>query len=122
MLLDRHLGECISHQSYHSMWSAYHKKFGNELLSLKTQNFNVKLNIFPFGLPTWLKSTNYNSLSTYKRDFFKNHKGKRVWVVVFSSFNDFFSQRMASLEIHLNSFRNIQSPRTTRVHVLLFRN
>ena len=40
MLLDRHIGECILHQSYHSMRSAYHKKFGNELLSLKTQNFS----------------------------------------------------------------------------------
>ena len=40
MLLDRHIEECISHQLYLSMWSAYHKKFGNELLSLKTQNFS----------------------------------------------------------------------------------
>ena len=118
MLLDRHIGECILHQSYHSMRSAYHKKFGNELLSLKTQNFNVKLNIFPFGLPTWLKSTNYNSLSASKRDFLKNHKGKKAWVVVFNSFSDFFSWMMAPLEIHFNSFRNIQSPRIKRVFLL----
>ena len=66
------------------MWSVYHRNFGNELLPFKRQtlsNFtilsarqDVKLNIFPFSFPTWLKSTNYNSLSASKRDFFKNHR------------------------------------------------
>ena len=66
------------------MWSVYHRNFGNELLPFKRQtlsNFtilsarhDVKLNIFPFSFPTWLKSTNYNSLSASKRDFIKNRR------------------------------------------------
>ena len=99
------------------MWSVYHRNFGNEFLPFKRQtlsNFtilsarhDVKLNIFPFSFPTWLKSTNYNSLSASKRKI--SLKIVEAWVVMFNSFNDFFSWRMASLEIHFNSFRNIQS-------------
>ena len=46
-------------------------------LTVLSARHDVKLNIFPFGLPTRLKSTNCNSLSASKRDFFKNHKGKK---------------------------------------------
>ena len=66
------------------MWSVYHRNFGNELLSFKGQTLSnstvlsvrndVKLNIFPFSLPTWLKSKNYNSLSASKGEFIKNRK------------------------------------------------
>ena len=38
---------------------------------------DVKLNNFPFGLPTRLKRTNFNSLSTPKRDFFKIMKARK---------------------------------------------
>ena len=108
------------------MWSVYHRNFGNEFLPFKRQtlsNFtilsarhDVKLNIFPFSFPTWLKSTNYNSLSASKREI--SLKIVEAWVVMFNSFNDFFSWRMASLEIYFNSFRNIQSSRIKRVRVL----
>ena len=37
---------------------------------------------------------------------------------MFNSFSDFFSWMMAPLEIHFNSFRNIQSPRIKRVFLL----
>ena len=66
------------------MWSVYHRNFGNELLSFKGQTLSnstvlsvrndVKLNIFPFSLPTWLKNKNYNALSASKGEFIKNRK------------------------------------------------
>ena len=66
------------------MWSVYHRNLGNELLSFKGQTLSnstvlsvrndVKLNIFPFSLPTWLKSKNYNALSASKGEFIKNRK------------------------------------------------
>ena len=71
------------------MWSVYHRNFGNELLSFKGQTLSnstvlsatvlsarndVKPNIFPFSLPTWPKSKNYNALSASKGDFIKNRK------------------------------------------------
>ena len=83
------------------MWSVYHRNFGNELLSFKGQTLSnstvlsvrndVKLNIFPFSLPTWLKSKNYNALSASKGDFIK--KSLKAW-----GYNVQFMHRFLQLE------------------------